>query len=177
MAGLSGVHKRLDYKTRRLKLWRSEICGNCRERCCGTNQYTCIWVVEVALMANFCHERELESPPPQQNILQVIKGSRPLKRFKNPQCLIRFIVAMTVQEIPLEVCRYTKNLKLKNNVLYCPYLRGLKLRQMSLKEEIFGPTRPPASTLKLPPRGYARSCAEELALFKKSQIVFMAGNN
>ena len=128
MAGLSGVHKRLDYKTRRLKLWRSEICGNCRERCCGTNQYTCIWVVEVALMANFCHERELESPPPQQNILQVIKGSRPLKRFKNPQCLIRFIVARTVQEIPLEVCTYTKNLKLKNNVLYCPYFRGLTLR-------------------------------------------------
>jgi hypothetical protein len=93
-------------------------------------------------MTNFCDEREPELPPPQQIILQVIKGSHPLERFKKLQCLIRFIVAMTVQEIPLEVCKYTKNLKLKNNVLYCPYFKGLKLRQISLKEEFFTLNKP-----------------------------------
>jgi hypothetical protein len=83
MAGLSGVHKRLGYKTRGLKLWRSGICGNCRERCCGTNQYTCIWVVEVALMANFCHEREPELPPPCKLYFKSSKGLVPLRGSKN----------------------------------------------------------------------------------------------
>jgi hypothetical protein len=82
---------------------------------------------------------------------------------------------MTVQEISLEVCTYTKNLKLKNNVLYCPS-EDLNCGKVS-RGGISSPTSPPASTLKLPPLGYARGCAEERALFKKSQIVFMAGNN
>jgi hypothetical protein len=78
---------------------------------------------------------------------------------------------MTVREIPLEVCTYTKNLKPKTNVLHCPYFRGLKLQQMFLNEEFQCPTSPPASTLRLPPLEYAMGCAEEPALFKKSQIV------